>query len=431
MAKRKKRGQNSRSSASRPRRPTAPLKPADQHLKARSRAIALARTRPATPLRRRGAGWVLEPRGVPPILFLPRFTQFEQPSEAECGAVDGANGVVRRGARILEVRANSFAERRLVETRLRGRQDPAPIGRNTERPMRSRTLIVPPPSPDARAVQLLQANGIRTLDTPAGPVLLDDLKCRLAHNTQGNLMLVPDGSGSITFLPETTRFARASAAELEALSGEVTVSGEFADAPAGSRPEAEFVALRVAPLVADLADRKAAWQRGQAELRDAGEQRRRALQVQFAGIVDGLRGIGAPIALEDGELIYDEFAFGSPDVEGDRVLLSLVGGRLRLDPARDPSKFLEDIQVVAGGLRAVGLDLEQLGIGHSYSREGLCINGTCVARRRRWSARSGCRHWPIWLGRARSTRSARAQSLDVPRTRGGRGRLAERCPPLS
>ncbi len=372
MAKGKKRRASNRPpSVSKDKKRLAGLGPSDGHWQARARAIRLASSHPATPLRRTANGWVLEPHGVPPIHFLFGATQFEWPSAAEIAAA--GSSARSAGRKLLDVRPNSDAERLLVQTRLAGRQDPKSAAPNTSGTASASV---------ARAVELLRLNGIRALPTRTHIVVIDNVDCRIGHDGEG-IVIQPRGAAAVTVHAATTRFAGVTNAELTAVPSLKTPTGATVDAPAGTELEQALFAVRVAPLVLDLNNQKALDRQREVDERAEKVAREAQLEGQLATTVESLAREHVPIALEYGELIYDGFAFGTTSIGADRIVLTVASERRTLvGPESAPRKLADDLGRISRGLRAAAEEFAALGVEPSFSREGLCIDAACVARAR-------------------------------------------------
>jgi hypothetical protein len=343
--KRRKRG------APKGRRPESPI------ARAHRRALRFAREQPAAPLRRGGQGWILEFRDAHPIHFLPKVTQFEWPSAHE---IELAGREARVGRRMLEVAADSEAERRLAAGRLRMR----PNRRTTQRDFEIAL---------ARGASLLKATGIRAMATKTNLLILDEVECHVAAKADAVVMEVGKAE-TITLTARSTTFPTKSLSD----ASRVGISGGGAEvvAEAGSALERDLFSELMQPIASRLREQKNRERETRLTMERREQQQRAETRLQLVSAIERLAWAGTPIRLEERALLFDGFSFGEPRIDPEGATIEVGGRTIDL---LDGEAFVPYLNEVAAALRNSGRELAALGVPATVTRDGVLVEGTCIA----------------------------------------------------
>jgi hypothetical protein len=227
----------------------------------------------------------------------------------------------------------------------------------------------------------LRASGIRAVQAGSHLVVVDDVPCRARRDAEGGLVIAPSERGLVTFLSGSTRFSDLTADEKAALPEIAAASGESLIATADSIIERKLFALRLAPLASALLERNRAAERQRQEAEEAERRRRQKLEEQLLQALERQAQEGVPVAVEDGEFVYDGVNLGVPTHDGEAIWVKIAGGRVAVSGATGtPDDAIDRAADAVHGLRAAADVLERLGVRSSVSRQGLCVDGSLVAR---------------------------------------------------
>jgi hypothetical protein len=99
-------------------------------------------------------------------------------------------------------------------------------------------------------------------------------------------------------------------------------------------------------------------------------------------VIHSLADTGAPIFLNAGQLLYDGLLCGHPAIDAERAVLCVVGKKITIagDGADHSGELLGALSERTRALQVAAAELEQLGVAATIGRDGLFIDGQCVAR---------------------------------------------------